>query len=122
MYAKNFHASIKDFGICPNNPALEDSVIQNHFLGISAHVCKKSFHVSIKDLRICPNNLALEDLLSKITIRNFCACTQTNPRPFYEFAYMRKKSNSCQLKIKPLIHDVVFGSDITTCNTIDKPL
>ena len=31
MYAKNFHASIKDLGICANNPALEDKVIQNHF-------------------------------------------------------------------------------------------
>ena len=36
----------------------------------------KIFHVSIKDLRICANNPVLEDFVSKIIIRNFCACTQ----------------------------------------------
>ena len=36
----------------------------------------KIFHVSIKDLRICANNPALEDFVSKIIIRNFCACTR----------------------------------------------
>ena len=36
----------------------------------------KIFHVSIKDLRICANNPVLEDFVSKIIIRNFCACTR----------------------------------------------
>ena len=31
MYAKIFHASIKDLRICANNPAMEDFVIQNHY-------------------------------------------------------------------------------------------
>ena len=50
MYAKNFHASIKDFGICPNNPALEDSVIQNHFF---RNFCACMQKTSTSLLRIC---------------------------------------------------------------------
>ena len=49
--------------------------------GISAHICKKSTSL----LRICVFAQIIQSLttlLSKITIRNFCACTQKFPRLF----------------------------------------
>ena len=62
MYAKFFHASIKDLRICANNPALEDFVIQNHYKEFLRMYAKK-IHIPIKDLRICANNPALEDFV-----------------------------------------------------------
>ena len=76
MYTKNFHASIKDLRICTNNPALEDSYYPKSLLGISAHVRKKT---CMSLLGICLYAQIIQrwkTLLSKITIRNFCACTQ----------------------------------------------
>ena len=78
-YLLRFGASVS--GQNPNNDAQNTStylkgIIQIAvYLGVSAHV-RKILHASIKDLRICANNPALEEFVSKITFRNFCACTQ----------------------------------------------
>ena len=67
MHAKDFHASIKDLHICANNPELEDFVIQNHCVAISAHIRKKT---STSLLTICVRAQIIQrwkTFLSKIT-------------------------------------------------------
>ena len=76
MYEKNFHVTVKDLRICANNPEWEDFVIQNHYQEF-LRMYAKNVHVLIKDLRIYAQIIQrLKTLLSKITIWNFCACTQ----------------------------------------------
>ena len=79
MYAENFLVSIKDLRICANNPAFEDFVIKNHYQEFLRTYAK----TSSSPLRFCVYAQIIhcwKTLLSKITIRNFCARTQKLPR------------------------------------------
>ena len=100
---KNCHVSFKIWRICQHTKSNNNGA-QNTFtylkgniqivinLEVSAHVRKKLPCL----YQVCVYAQIIQHwktLLSKITIRNFCVCTQKLLCLYYRFAYMHKKSN-----------------------------